>query len=370
MYSILVGGTSDAAANRRAGQTCGRVRVYSIFVGGTWDVAAWPDLQVEDAMPGCFRMDVLRQQRHQCGVTSCRSYNVWLGTEQVEAWPVTLVENEGTPEATVQELILHTFKEAWLAEGLRCGACGQQKRVLQQAMPLATPEVLVVSFPRNSHVDPHTRRQVRNEHAIEAAGSVSVTGSEYDFVALVEHIPAAHGDTEQGHFVTWVRHGAVWLRCDDAVVTQKASMPKSVARNVVLAVYEKPVLSATTERPDAATSTGRDVQVEEEEEEDIAAASIAEREALPSVQDTGAQNQALPGEGMARASPRQHGPHMETLSFGESEDGTWEFERDVAAVLGKFESGEDVAAFLATLPPYSVQASVSGGYIRYKAARG
>lgn len=69
-------------------------------------------------------MDVLRQQRHQCGVTSCRSYNVWLGTEQVEAWPVTLVENEGTPEATVQELILHTFKEAWLAEGLRCGACG------------------------------------------------------------------------------------------------------------------------------------------------------------------------------------------------------------------------------------------------------
>ena len=87
MYSILVGGTSDAAANRRAGQTCGRVRVYSIFVGGTWDVAAWPDLQVEDAMPGCFRMDVLRQQRHQCGVTSCRSYNVWLGTEQVEAWP-------------------------------------------------------------------------------------------------------------------------------------------------------------------------------------------------------------------------------------------------------------------------------------------
>ena len=172
-------------------------------------------------MKGCFGMQVLRQQRHKCSVDTCRSYNVAHSTEMTEAW-------------TVQR----TFQGQLLPQALRCDACGGQKDVLQESKPLSAPEVLIVSFPRNGHVDPHTGRWCKNEREVDCTGPVEINGTLYRIVALVEHIALDCGDAEQGHFVTWTMQGGSWLRVDDTVVTRISALRKKVAKSVVLAVCE------------------------------------------------------------------------------------------------------------------------------------
>lgn len=52
---------------------------------------------------------------------------------------------------------------------------------------------------------------------------------------------------------------------------------------------------------------------------------------------------------------------VQLLPFADGVDGTLQFEMDVAACLRRFETSEDVEAFLAGLPHYSVGSSVHCG---------
>ena len=65
--------------------------------------------------------------------------------------------------------------------------------------PVSSPQLLLVSFPRNGHVDRTVGRQHRNEDRIACHGAVEVNKSQYDFVALVEHLPSGRLNVE-GHF--------------------------------------------------------------------------------------------------------------------------------------------------------------------------
>ena len=60
---------------------------------------------------------------------------------------------------------------------------------------------------------------------------------------------------------------------------------------------------------------------------------------------------------------------LQTLPFAETADGTLQFERDVVAALSIFQAGEDVAAFLANLPAYSVR-SLAGFKLRGRSTLG
>lgn len=98
-----------------------------------------PWLQVERAAPGFFRMDVQRQREHKCEVPTCKLYNTLARSGQLEAWVAVLAENEPFGSATAQQLLRNVFAEEWLAEGLRCEACGGNKKcwnMQPQSVPL------------------------------------------------------------------------------------------------------------------------------------------------------------------------------------------------------------------------------------------
>ncbi|CAJ1458910.1 unnamed protein product [Effrenium voratum] len=296
---------------------------------------------VEDTVKGCFGMQVLRQQRHKCSVGTCRSYNVAHSTEMTEAWTVLLVENMQRSRATAQALIQRTFQGQLLPQALRCDACGGQKDVLQESRPLSAPEVLIVSFPRNGHVDPHTGRWCKNEREVDCTGPVEINGTLYRFVALVEHIALDCGDAEQGHFVTWTMEGGSWLRYDDTVVTRMSALPKKVAKSVVLAVYETCVVTSfATEQ--AATGSVADMTPTDPaaNADENAAGSIAP--ATTELASTVLDSQAAEAlQSTAGVDAKAESLGLQTLPFAETADGTLEFERDVVAALSIFQAGED-----------------------------
>ena len=85
---------------------------------------------------GFFGMDVVRRREHKCLVETCSHWNIVATSGQKEAWVMFLAENAHREQATVQELVTHAFADEWLAEGLRCEACGSKKEVLEQTSPL------------------------------------------------------------------------------------------------------------------------------------------------------------------------------------------------------------------------------------------
>lgn len=163
-------------------------------------------------------------------------------------------------------------------------------------------------------------RQHRNEDRIACHGAVEVNKSQYDFVALVEHLPSGRLNVE-GHFVTWVKQGEKWLRCDDAVVTEERCLADTVEKGVVLALYTK----SSSHCPGTGGVT----------------TAAPERRSVEKAR--GRKQVAFARQGRVR-----------TLPFAAAGDGTMEFEQDVAACLRTFENSGEVEAFLGELPPYSV----------------
>lgn len=242
---------------------------------------------------GVFGMDVVRRREHKCLVETCSHWNIVATSGQKEAWVMLLAENAHREQATVQELVTHAFADEWLAEGLRCERCGSNKEVLEQTFPLSSPQLLLVGFPRNEHVDRTVGRQHRNEDRIASRSC----GSQRIAVRLCGIGRAlSKRATQCGGPLC----GERWLRCDDAVVTEERCLADTVEKGVVLALYRK----SSSQHPRTGGVT--------------AAASE-----LRSVEEARGRKQlAFARQGRVR-----------TLPFAAAGDGTVEFEQHLAACL-------------------------------------
>lgn len=174
--------------------------------------------------------------RRSCANENCPAVGKMIETEQVEKFP--LLTAEVTAESMDAQNVLSNLEEnIILKEGTECDQCKARNEVHKRTEISRSPQVLCFGLNRSGRQE--NGRQLRNECVLDCNRKVEFHGRPYVLAAAVEHISdSGNQNADGGHYKAWTCHGHGRHQCDDAVVTEHATLPASVAANVVLLVYE------------------------------------------------------------------------------------------------------------------------------------
>ena len=200
-----------------------------------------------------FRVRLQRWTQHICTNADCVQGAVQF--TRAESWSCLMLESSPHEASHVAGLLAGYFQPENVS--LRCEACRSSRIGQQQSSATQASNVLVLGVPRPGHID---AAGVQHKHTarVNCDHGLFVAGDEYSLVALVEHISAST-DARSGHFVTWVKRGECWKRCDDAHVTVEPRLSESVFCNVVVVFYCKLNREADTVRQRQSAGAGSKV---------------------------------------------------------------------------------------------------------------
>ncbi|CAE7471918.1 Usp36 [Symbiodinium sp. CCMP2592] len=250
-------------------------------------------------------------------------------------WSVLMVESDAAKESKLSDLLVRYLEPQQLS--LRCESCKAARTGNLHVSIEGLSEAVLCGLTRAGAIT-EDGVQLRHHSPIDCEAEQQVGGEECGLVALVEHVSGEAGESRSGHFVTWAKEGTGWKCCDDAIVKLHPKLPRTVPSNVVLAFYSKRQAAAREARELKAPSAGQTQTIRASQEPSAQVAESVEACA------------STPRSRQARETAE-----MPQGLLPQDSDGHLQFEASVAALLETYESGEDCAPTLASLPLYSCE---------------
>ena len=181
-------------------------------------------------------------RRHRCNSclnASCPEYEVKRDRTDIELETVLFVPNDTGGAADLGDL-LQLYQKRSQVTDFKCEACKQFQNCKVQTRVSETADMLCVALlrggdaPEGSHA-----RARRNSYPVHCPPEMVLANAAFRLAALVEHIAAAPGSADGGHFVAWLCQENGWFRMDDSQASQQMWLHADVPGNTVLAVYVK-----------------------------------------------------------------------------------------------------------------------------------